>query len=148
MPTELLSVLRPIPTEAEEPVFTIQTSTNPAVTSVYSFPMETEEPALTVQTSTAPAVTSVHGFPSMLPPVVDSTTTGIFYSAWVANSSLVHPTPFFPNTTSAKSHYALPTLNVANRAAETQEAAKGAAGKLSSPIAALVIGVMVVVFHF
>lgn len=101
-----------------------------------ALPTETKDAGSTVQTSTNPTVTSTsdYGFPTMSPPVVNGTTTGIFFTASVANSSLVHPTPFFPNTTSA--HYAVPTLNVENRAAE----AKGAAGNLSTPLTALIIG--------
>ncbi|XPS96701.1 hypothetical protein M3J09_005960 [Ascochyta lentis] len=109
-----------------------------------TLPAKTEEPAYTVQTST-PAVTSTSGydFPTMLPPVVNGTTTGIFYSASMANSSLVHPTPFFPNTTSAHPHYAIPTLNVENRAAETPEAAKGIAGVVGTSLVALSFGLIV-----
>jgi len=105
-----------------------------------ALPTETKDTGSTVQTSTKPAVTSTsdYDFPTMSPPIFNGTTTGIFFTASVANSSLVHPTPFFPNTTSA--HYAVPTLNVENRAAE----AKGAAGKLSNPLAALIISMTVV----
>ncbi|KAF2632480.1 hypothetical protein BU25DRAFT_407010 [Macroventuria anomochaeta] len=123
IPTELSSATHPLPTETEEPVYTIQTSTNPAVTS-----------------------TSGYNFPTMAPPVINGTTTGIFYSAPFANSSLVQPTPFFPNTTSAHSHYALPTLSVVNRAPEAKETTNGAAGKLGASIAALAFGMVVVVF--
>lgn len=116
IPTELV----PLPTETEDPEFTIQTSTTPAVTP-----------------------TSAYSFPTMSPPVVNGTTTGIFYSAPVANSSLAQPTPFFPNTTSAHSHYALPTLNVENRAAQNDEDVKGAAGKLGASLATLTLGVVI-----
>ena len=123
IPTELSSATRPLPSETEEPVYTIQTSTTPAVTSTSGF-----------------------SFPTMSPPVVNGTTTGIFYSAPVANSSLVQPTPFFPNTTSAHSHYAVPTLNVVNRAPEAKETTNGAAGKLGASLAALAFGMVVAVF--
>ncbi|KAJ4355219.1 hypothetical protein N0V95_003114 [Ascochyta clinopodiicola] len=118
MPTELLSVA----TETKEPVYTAQTST-PAVIS-----------------------TSGYDFPTMLPPVLNGTITGISYSASMANSSVVHPTPFFPNTTSAHPHYSVPTMNVANRAADTIELAKGAAGKFGTSLVALSLGPMAVAF--
>ena len=119
IPTELV----PLPTEAEEPVYTIQTSTTPDMTS-----------------------TSDYTFPTISPSVINGTTTGIFYSAPITNSSLVQPTPFFPNTTSIHSHYALPTLNVANRAAKDHEEVKGAAEKLGTSLAALAFGAMAVAF--
>ncbi|KAJ4993096.1 hypothetical protein SVAN01_01448 [Stagonosporopsis vannaccii] len=107
-----------------------------------SLPTETEEPGFTVQTSTTPAVTptSSSDFPTLSPPVINGTTTGILYSASVANSSIVHPTAFFPNTTSA--HYAIPTLNVENRAAESQ--AKVTALKLGTPLMTLIVGMAII----
>lgn len=82
----------------------------------------------------------------MSPPVINGTTTGIFYSEPVANSTLMQPTPFFPNTTSVHSHYALPTLNVANRAAEPHEAITGTAGKSVLSLVALVFSIVASVF--
>lgn len=122
LPTELMSIASPLPTNTEEPVYTIQTSTL-VITS-----------------------TSGYDFPTMSPPVLNGTTTGIFYSEPVANSSLVQPTPFFPNTTSTHLHYALPTLNVENRAAETTETAKGTAGKVVVSIATLSFDLVALAF--
>ncbi|KZM27147.1 uncharacterized protein EKO05_0004688 [Ascochyta rabiei] len=122
MPTELLSVAHPPPTETKEPVYTVQTST-PAVTP-----------------------TPGYDFPTMLPPVINGTTTGVFYSAPIANSSVVHPTPFFSNTTSAHPHYSVPTLNMANRDAEILKTAKGTAGKVGASLVALSFGLMVNAF--
>lgn len=110
-------------------------------------PTETETDSVyTIQTSTSPAVTSTSGydFPTMSPSVVNGTTTGIFYSASVANSTLVQPTPFFPNTTSARSHYALPTASFVNRAPE--EVTNGAAGKFGASLATLATGMVAVIF--
>lgn len=120
MPTELLSVARPLPTETEEPVYTIQTSLPPMNS------------------------TSGYEFTTMSPSGVNGTTTGVFYSVPVTNSSLVQPTPFFPNTTSAHSHYVLPTLNVANRAAETPDTVKGSAGKVGASLIALSFGLLAI----
>jgi hypothetical protein len=118
MPTELSSAAT---TETEtDPVYTIQTSTDLAVTS-----------------------TSGYAFPTMPPPVVKGTTTGIFYSASVANSTLVQPTPFFPNTTSAGPHYIAPTASFVNRAPE--EVTNGAV-KLDTPLAVFAVGTLAVLF--
>jgi hypothetical protein len=117
IPTELLSAA---PTETEtDPVYTIQTSTNVPVTT-----------------------TSGYAFPTMWPPVVNGTTTGIFYSASVANSTLVQPTPFFPNTTSAGLHYPAPTATFVNRAPE--EVTNGAR-KLGATLTVLTVGITAVV---
>jgi hypothetical protein len=89
-------------------------------------------------------VTSGYAFPTFSPPVINGTTTGIFYSGPGGNSSVAHSTAFFPNTTSGRSHYALPTLNVANRAADATETVKGVASKGGVSLSALVIGVMAV----
>ncbi|KAJ8114922.1 hypothetical protein OPT61_g3313 [Boeremia exigua] len=131
IPTELV----PSTAETNEPRYTVQTSIPPAVPST----AETDEPLYTVQTSIPPAVTSSsdHDFPTMTPPVFNGTTTGIFFSASVANSSLVQPTAFFPNTTAARSHYAVPTLNVENRAAFNQDEVKNAAEKFGTSIVAI-----------
>lgn len=118
MPTELLSYATPL-TSSDELTYTIQTST-PFVIS-----------------------TPGYDFPTMSPPVVNSTTAGVFFSGPVANSSLVRPTPFFPNTTSAHSHYAVPTLNIANRAPE--EVVKNAAGSVVASLAVVVAGAMAAV---
>ena len=112
--------------------------------STFTPPASTENPIYTIQTSTTPAVTSTAGydFHSMSLPVVNSTTAGIFYSAPFANSSLVQPTPFFPNTTSTQFHYAVPTLNIANRAPE--EVPKNAAGMVVASLLAVVSGMIIV----
>ncbi|KAF1932984.1 uncharacterized protein M421DRAFT_254651 [Didymella exigua CBS 183.55] len=118
IPTELSSV---VPTETEtDPVYTVQTSTSLAVTS-----------------------TSGYDFPTITPPVVNGTTTGIFYSASAANSTLVQPTPFFPNTTSAHSHYVAPTASYVNRAPE--EVTNGA-GKLGASATTFAIGIVAAIF--
>jgi hypothetical protein len=119
IPTELLSVETPLPTETEEPMYTIQTS--------------------------VPVMTSSYIFSTLKLPVNNETTTGIFYSGTMANSSVLHPTPFFPNTSSAHSHYALPTINIA-RAAETPGPSKGAAFKSGVSFFALVLSMMVTAF--
>ncbi|KAH6616815.1 hypothetical protein C7974DRAFT_379660 [Boeremia exigua] len=123
-------------------------TSHPSVTTstlLLPHPIDSEEPAFTVQTSVPPRVncTSHSSFPSMSLPVINGTTTGVLYSASMTNSSLVHPTPFFPNATSAHSHLALPTPNVENRAAENQKV-KGAAQKLGTSLVALAIGVVAV----
>ncbi len=107
-------------------------------TELIPLPTESDEPWYTVQTSIPPMVTSTSGyeFPTLTPPVLNGTATGIFFSASIANSSLVQPTPFFPNTSSTQSHYAIPTLNVENRAAESHDNTKGAAGRLGVSVAA------------
>jgi hypothetical protein len=109
-------------------------------------PTETDiHPVYTVQASTDPALgsTSGYAFPTMSPPVVNGTTTGIFYSASVANSTLVQPTPFFPNTTSAGPRYIAPTATFVNRGPE--EVSNGT-GKLGISLAVLVIGIIAVLF--
>lgn len=109
-------------------------------------PTETEtDPVFTIQTSTTPAEPSTFGydFPTMMPPIVNGTLTGIFYSASVANSTLVHPTPFFPNTTSSGPHYTVPTATFVNRAPE--EVTSGV-GKLGASVFALAVS-MIVVIH-
>jgi hypothetical protein len=116
MPTELLSTTT-APTSTEDPTYTIQTSTTSAATSNYGY-----------------------DFHTISLPVVNSTTAGIFYSAPVTNSSLVQPTPFFPNATSAHSYYAVLTLNIANRAPE--EVAEGAAGTVLASLVTVVSGMM------
>lgn len=118
MPTEL-SAAGPTET-ATTPVYTIQTSTDLATTS-----------------------SSGHNFPTISPPVVNGTTTGIFYSASVANSTLVQPTPFFPNTTSTGPHYAAPTASFVNRAPEE---VTNSAGELGRSLAAFALGVVAVLF--
>ena len=117
IPTELLSSTITSPTDTKEPIYTIQTS--------------------------IPAMTSSYEFPTISPPVVNGTTTGVFYSAPLANSSALHPTPFFPNTTSVQSRLTLPTLNVANRAAETPDSVKGAAGKADVSLMPLVFSIVI-----
>ena len=79
----------------------------------------------------------------MSPPVVNGTTTGIFYSASVANSTLVQPTPFFPNTTSAGPHYVAPTASFVNRAPEE---VTNSAGKLGTSLAVFAVGMIAVLF--
>ena len=116
-PTELLSTTT-APTSMEDPIYTIQTSTTSATTS-----------------------TSGYDFHTISLPVVNSTTAGIFYSAPVANSTLVQPTPIFPNATFVHSYYAIPTLNIANRAPE--EAATGATGTVVASLVTVVSGMMV-----
>jgi hypothetical protein len=89
----------------------------------------------TVQTST-PVLTTA--FPSLTLPVENGTTSGIFYTHSMLNSSMVmfnssmvmggssvaRPTPLFPNTTAHK-HYATPTMKMA-QAAETSTEMNGA----------------------
>lgn len=77
-----------------------------------SLTQSVEEPAYTVQTSTNAAdpsssFSSTHVFPTMS---LNGTGTGIFYSAPMANSTLANPTPFFPNTTSGRPGYVVPTF--------------------------------------
>lgn len=110
-------------------------------------PTKTETDSVyTIQTSTGPVVTSTSGydFPTMSPPVVNGTTTGIFYSASVANSTLVQSTPFFPNTTSAHSHYILPTASFVNHAPE--EVTNGAARKFGASLVIIATGTVAVIF--
>ncbi|KAF3034838.1 hypothetical protein E8E11_001751 [Didymella keratinophila] len=120
IPAELSSAA-PTATETEtDPVYTIQTSTDPAVTS-----------------------TSGYAFPTMSPPVVNGTTTGIFYSPSVANSTLVQPTPFFSNTTSAGPHYVAPTTSFVNRAPEE---VTNSAGELDISLVVSAIGTIAMFF--
>lgn len=113
IPSEL--VAHPTKT-SEEPTYTIQTSTNAALTS-------------------PPSSESYHHiFPTFSPSSINGTATGIFYSASLANSSLVQPTPFFPNTTSSRPHYSIPSLEVVN-----------GAGMLCEKATATVIGAIVMI---
>jgi hypothetical protein len=132
IPTELLTQSTAYTgpaSAAQQSRFTVQTST-PLVS----------ESRFTVQTSTPVPTTT---FPSLTLSASNATTSGIFYTHSMANSSVVMlnssmimtgsssaalPTPLFPNTTSHK-HYATPTLKMA-QAAETSAEANGAAGTM------------------
>jgi hypothetical protein len=99
-----------------------------------------QQSRFTVQTSTPVPTTA---FPSLALSASNGTTSGIFYTHSMANSSAVMlnssmimtgsssaalPAPLFPNTTSHK-HYATPTLKMA-QAAETSAEANGAVGTM------------------
>ncbi|KAF2133204.1 hypothetical protein P153DRAFT_428238 [Dothidotthia symphoricarpi CBS 119687] len=121
--TSEASIPTPVPTQ-DEPVYTIQTSIP----------------------SSIPAETSAVQYPTFSLPVANGTTIGVSFSNSICNSSLVAPTPFYPNST-AHGAYGTPTANFVRQLdpAESSTAlGTNMAGQTSVSLFTLFLGVVAV----